>query len=163
MTNMYNQMMTNKAILEIGTTAKTTELGRWNAYTTVSQFATTTKWLQNNLSKIYEESNHSLDKVPTSFIPEVRFNTIITIENTTTDNGNILHEVEKSVKQPKPGLLSQNCPTPPAPSHKPAKSLPRSYNFRNQSTASATNWTQLNNGSPYRNNLKTNPKSSNVI
>ena len=71
MGSMHQKMTIHKSILDIGATAKTTELGQWNVYTTTSHFAETTKWFLNNLTNLYEDSDHDLKEVPPSFTPQV--------------------------------------------------------------------------------------------
>ena len=78
---MYKELIKKKEILEIGATSKTTDFGRWNIYTKLLNFHSTTKWLQINLTKLYD--NLPLDvknETPTDFMPEVRFNTTIVFD-----------------------------------------------------------------------------------
>ena len=102
---MRKKMINQKFILDIGATAKTTELGRWNAYTTFQSFGETTKWIQNNITKLYEDCNLDLNEVPPSFTPEVRFGTTITFEKAPIDKS-LLREAEQSVK-----CYTNNSPT----------------------------------------------------
>ena len=81
MKSMYHELMRKKEILEVGATSKTFELGRWNIYTKLANFQSTTKWLQINLSKTYDKLPSDItDETPTNFIVEVRFNTTITFD-----------------------------------------------------------------------------------
>ena len=81
MSSMYNELIKKKEILEIGATPKTTDSGRWNIYTKLTNFHSTTKWLQINLIKLYDNlQNDVKDETPTDFIPEVRFTTTIVFD-----------------------------------------------------------------------------------
>ena len=81
MLSMYNELIKKKEILEIGATPKTTDSGRWNIYTKLTNFHSTTKWLQINLIKSYDNlQNDVKDETPTDFIPEVRFTTTIVFD-----------------------------------------------------------------------------------
>ena len=69
-------------------TAKTTEYGRWNVYTTIKNFATTTKWLQDNLQEIHHKHCKDLtltSDVPSHFTPEIRFNSKVTFHTQKKD------------------------------------------------------------------------------
>ena len=81
MLSMYNELIKKKEILEIGATPKTIDLGRWNIYTKFSNFHSTTKWLQINLIKLYDNLQSDVkDETPTDFTPEVRFTTTIVFD-----------------------------------------------------------------------------------
>ena len=78
MANLTTCFLKKKEILEVGTTSKTLELGRWNMYTKLSNFRSTTKWLQLNLPKMFDDLDNDLKlETPPNFTPEVRFNTTI--------------------------------------------------------------------------------------
>ena len=76
MLEMQPELLKRKEILDVRATSKTSDLGRWNIYTKLSNFQSTTKWLQLNLPKMHT-SKDSPD-----FQPEVRFNTTIVFDNT---------------------------------------------------------------------------------
>ena len=80
MNRIYRALTTNTDILDISSTAKTNSHGRWNAYTQLTNFESTTKWLQKNLPLIYNEhcDNSTLSAPkPDTFNVEVKFNTEI--------------------------------------------------------------------------------------
>lgn len=81
MSYIYSTIVSNKNVLEISRTGKTKDHGRWNVYTTKTNFHNTTKWLKDNLEEIYEDKCLlDSDDVPPSFKPEVRFSTTITFD-----------------------------------------------------------------------------------
>lgn len=84
MSYIYNSIVSNKNVLEVGRTGTTKELGRWNVYTTKTTFQTTTKWLQDNLDEIYDDKCPlDSDDIPPNFKPEVRFGTTISFQKKT--------------------------------------------------------------------------------
>ena len=81
MSTMYKHLIKKKEVLEVGSTSKTSELGRWNIYTKLSNFQSTTKWLKLNLTKMYNNLNSDIiDATPKGFVVEVRFNTMIVFD-----------------------------------------------------------------------------------
>ena len=63
-------------IISISATNKTAEYGRWNVYTQLENFRTTTEWLQTNLKQIYAEcrkENTITSEVPDHFVQESDF------------------------------------------------------------------------------------------
>ena len=82
MSTMHDELLKKKEILEISGTSKTTELGRWNIYTKLTNFHSTIKWLQINLIKLYDNLQSDVKKeTPVNFQPEVRFNTTIVFDH----------------------------------------------------------------------------------
>ena len=80
MNHLYSELTSKETILDVSATSKTREFGRWNVYTTMDKFETTTKWLENNLQDIYNEclkDMKSEETIPDHFVPEVKFNTNI--------------------------------------------------------------------------------------
>ena len=81
MVQMKSNLMKRKEILEVRSTSKTMESGRWNAYTKLANFQSTTKWLQLNLPKLYDNLDKQVrEETPSTFNLGVRFNTTIVFE-----------------------------------------------------------------------------------
>ena len=82
MSTMQPELMKRKEILDVRATSKTTDLGRWNIYTKLPNFQSTTKWLQLNLSKLCNDvCKQAQEDCPPDFHPEVRFNRTIVFNN----------------------------------------------------------------------------------
>ena len=97
MTYLYPISSKRTNILDISSTSKTAPLGRWNVYTTIGNFEEETKWLEQNIRKLYDNnSKHDKGDVPTAFKPEVRFNTTITFAPKQSDP--LLESAEKSLR-----------------------------------------------------------------
>ena len=88
MTNLQESLQSNTNIINISPTAKTTEHGRWNIYTKTTNFADTTKWLTDNIQKMYNDhckDNISDADAPNHFTPEIRFNSTISFQTRNKD------------------------------------------------------------------------------
>ena len=94
---LYQTLTTNKNILDISPTGKTNSHGRWNAYTQLETFETTTKWLQQNLLTIYNRECRDNIDIPDNFKVEVKFNTTINFTSKTPDP--LIGDAEKSVNK----------------------------------------------------------------
>ena len=82
MVQMKPHLMKKKEILEVRSTSKTMESGRWNVYTKLANFQSTTKWLQLNLPKMYGTLGKQVhEETPSTFDLGVRFNTTIVFDN----------------------------------------------------------------------------------
>ena len=81
MVQMKPHLMKKKEILEVRSTSKTMESGRWNVYTKLANFQSTTKWLQLNLQKMYGTLDKQVhEETPSTFDLGVRFNTTIVFD-----------------------------------------------------------------------------------
>ena len=88
MNSLYDTLISKEKIINVAATNKTTEYGRWNVYTLMENFGSTTEWLQNNLKQMYSKcrKDHMISsEVPKHFVQEVKFNTTISFPPTTKD------------------------------------------------------------------------------
>ena len=97
MSYMFHPLINRCDILDVGMSPKTPTMGRWNVYTTCRSFETTTKWLQDNLNRMYhKDCKHDRNEVPANYKPEVKFNTIVVF--TPAKHDHLIKEAEKSLR-----------------------------------------------------------------
>ena len=99
MSSMYKELIKKKEILEIGATSKTTDFGRWNIYTKLSNFHSTTKWLQINLTKLYDNLPLDVKKeTPTDFMPKPLYSTATTTRSFNTQYSPSTHSRKRQAQ-----------------------------------------------------------------
>ena len=88
MESLYDTLVLKEEIINVTATNKTGEYGRWNVYTLLKDFGSTTEWLQHNLKQMYNECRKDCmitSEVPHHFVQEVKFNTTINFSSKIND------------------------------------------------------------------------------
>ena len=96
MEKLYDELIADHDIIEINSTSKTADYGRWNIHVTADNFEAQTKWFQTNIERIYQDKCSIVrNEIPSDYTPEVRFNYTITFQQRQPDT--LIEDAEQSV------------------------------------------------------------------